>query len=79
MEVEGTKTSWESFFSDLENEEEFLSQAINVLSKACELGKFIKTSYKADEWRNLHNRLSKNGKTIEKVNNVGDASRFLFY
>jgi hypothetical protein len=31
------------------------------------LRKFIKTGYKADEWRILHNQLSKNGKTIEKV------------
>lgn len=78
METEGIKASWESFFSDLENAEELLSKPITILSKSCELGKYIKTSYNADEWRSLHNQLSKNGKTIEKVNNVG-ACRFLFY
>ena len=67
MDAEGTNTSWESFFSELENAEEMLEQAINTLSKASDLGKFIKTGYKAEEWRNLHNQLSKNGKTIEKV------------
>ena len=67
MDSEGTKTSWESFFNELENEEEILTQAINNLSKVSDSGKFIKTGYKAEEWRSLHNQLSKNGKTIEKV------------
>ena len=67
MEAEGTKTNWENFFSELENAEDILTQTINTLSKSCDLGNFVKTGYKADEWRNLHNQLSKIGKTIEKV------------
>ena len=67
MDTDGNNTNWESFFNELENAEESLTQAINTLSKAADSSKFMKTGYKADEWRNLHNQLSKNGKTLEKV------------
>lgn len=67
METDPTKINWEHFFNELDNAEEILNSAIITLKKSLEMGKFTKTGYKADEWRILHNQLSKNGKIIEKV------------
>ena len=67
METEST-TNWESLFEELVKAENEIIKAINYLNDAAITSKFIKTGYKPDEWRNLHNLVSKSGKAIEKVN-----------
>ena len=66
MESEST-TNWENLFSELDKSEAELLNSVELLNKAVNMKKYIKTGQKTDEWRNLHNTISKMGKTVEKL------------
>ena len=66
METEST-TNWEALFSELNNTENELLNSVELLEKAVASQKYLKTGHKAEDWRNLHNMISKNGKMIEKI------------
>lgn len=66
METEAT-IIWNSMFNELNKSEEGLLEVIETLNKAVDTSKFSRTCFKSDEWRNLHNSISKTGKTIEKT------------
>jgi hypothetical protein len=65
MDIEST-TSWETLFSELNSTENKLLSSAELLNKAALMSEYLKTDHKADEWRNLHNMISKSGKTVEK-------------
>ena len=69
MEAYELPTNWMTMFVDLEKCENELSDAINSFIKCSETNFFVKSDIKSDDWRNLHNLISKNGKAFEKVLN----------
>lgn len=58
---------WDSLFEEINKSEEGLLEVIKSLNKAVDASKFSRTGFKPDEWRNLHNSISKTGKTIERL------------
>ena len=66
MDTEST-TSWEMIFSELNSIENKLLNYAELLSKAALMSEYMKPDHKADEWRSLHNMISKTGKTVEKL------------
>lgn len=66
MESEST-TNWETLFSELDKTEDELLNSVELLNKAVNFKKYLKTGQKTDEWRNLHNVISKMGKTVERL------------
>jgi len=66
MESEST-TNWENLFSELDKSEAELLNSVELLNKAVNMKKYIKTGQKTDEWRNIHNTISKMGKTVERL------------
>jgi hypothetical protein len=66
MDSEST-TSWDSLFSELDKTELELLNSVELLNKAVNIKNYIKTGQKADDWRNLHNVISKMGKNVEKL------------
>lgn len=67
-ETETTKI-WNSLFSELLEAENGLSEAVQILNDSVNSNslKIPTEGYKTEDWRNLHNKISKNSKTIEKV------------
>lgn len=66
MDIEST-ASWEMLFSELNSTENKLFNSVELLNKAALMSEYVKTDNKADEWRSLHNMISKSGKTVEKL------------
>lgn len=58
--------SWNLLFDEINKSEEGLYKAVESLHKIL-TSKYSKTSYKSEEWRNIHNLISKAGKIIEKI------------
>ena len=67
-ETESTKI-WDSIFSELLEAENGLSEAVEILNDSVNSNslKIPAEGYKTEDWRNLHTKISKNSKTIEKV------------
>lgn len=66
MDSEST-TNWENLFDELDKTERELLNSVELLNKSANMKKYNKTGQKADDWRNLHNNISKMGKTVEKL------------
>lgn len=66
METEST-SNWDIVFTELYKTEDELLKSVEMLEKNISLKKYAKTGYKPEDWRNLHNMISKTGKTVEKL------------
>lgn len=66
METEST-SNWDIVFTELDKTEDELCKSVEMLEKNISMKKYAKTGHKPEDWRNLHNMISKTGKTVEKL------------